>query len=252
MDEDLVRRALNDYFQQKRRKRGSKKFLFLIFLFIGLIFIASTLSAKVKHQPLQAASVVYPRLPVQPATPFAQIRGLGLKLYLPAAKSNVYAIGYHQAYNPKAMALDALEPLLETGGREVTVSTTLGTPKSFIMAARGRASLLNSSVDVAVKSDTVLKSPVSGRVLAVVPYLLYGKYNDVRIDILPDGYSDILVALTHIDKVLVKAGAKVVAGQTAVGQPRQLAFDSQINKYVGLPVVHVHIQVNPRAKEEEK
>lgn len=250
MDEDLVRQALNDYFKQKRRKRKSRKFWFLIFLFIGLIFIANTLTAKVK-QPLQAASVIMPPAQmIPPATAFTQVRGLGLKLYLPAPKSDVYAIGYHQAYNTKAIPLDALEPLTDTGGREVTVSTTLGTPKSFIMASRGRLSLLNSSVDVAVKDNVVLKSPITGRVVAVVPYLLYGKYDDVRVDVLPSDHSDITIALTHIDKVRVKAGTKVVAGKTPVGQPRQLAFDSQIDKYVGFPVAHVHIQVNPLERKD--
>lgn len=246
MDKELVRQALDNHYQQKRQKRTPSRFWLPLLILIGLGLVIGWPVVKEK-QPLQAASVIVPRLETQDAVAFAQIRGVGLKLYLPAPKSKIYGIGYHQAYNPQALALDSLEPLVDTAGREVAIGTSLGTPKAFVMANRGRASLANSSVDVAVIDRTVLKSPVTGRVLAVVPYLLYGKYEDVRVDILPKGAQNIKVALTHVDKIMIKVGDKVIAGKTAVGQPRRLIFNSQIDKYVGQPVAHIHIQVNPMA-----
>lgn len=247
MDEQLVKQALKDYFEKKRRRKKAQNFWGLV-LISTVLLLATLLSAGKVKQPLHAASVTLPQIKTATTPVFAEVRGTGIKLFLPAPKNEIYAIGYHQAYNPQALALDSLEPLLETGNQEVTVSTSLGAPRAFIMANRGRLSLANSSVDVAVKEGTVLKSPVTGTILAVVPYMLYGKYNDVRIDIQPRERSDLKVALTHIDKIKVKVGDKVLAGQTVVAEPRHLAFDSQINKYVGAAVAHIHIQVNPGAE----
>lgn len=102
-----------------------------------------------------------------------------------------------------------------------------------------------SSVDVAVKEGTPVKSPVSGKVGAVEPYLLYGRYNDVRIDILPKGNQRIKISIIHLKQPTITVGQRVEAGVTVLAMPRRLPVNSQIDQYLGQITDHIHMQINP-------
>ncbi len=52
-------------------------------------------------------------------------------------------------------------------------------------------------------------SPVSGEVTGVKYYRLYGKYDDVQIDIRPKGASDVLVSLLLVSNPRVSIGDSV-------------------------------------------
>ena len=102
-----------------------------------------------------------------------------------------------------------------------------------------------SSVDVAVKEGTPVKSPVSGKVVAVEPYQLYGRYDDVQIDILPKGNPRIKISIVHLNRPTVAVGQRVEAGVTMLAVPRRLPVNSQIDQYLGQITDHIHIQINP-------
>jgi murein DD-endopeptidase MepM/ murein hydrolase activator NlpD len=182
---------------------------------------------------------------------FATAEGTELRLRLPAPEGDVIGIGYHQAYNVKALGLDSSLGL-QTEPTSVTISraSVPGRPVSFVMEARGRGSGLNSAVDIAVKDGIFIKSPVSGRVEAVKPYLLYGSYDDVQVDIVPDSYPELKISMIHLDDIRVKLGQKVEAGVTLLARPRKLAVDSQIDQYLGKASLHIHLQINPRDSEK--
>lgn len=177
---------------------------------------------------------------------FATVNGTPLTLALPALKSRVLGIGYHQAYNVRAISLTSN---VDSMGRATTQAVSkafgAGSLPAFVMEARGRGSAVESSVDVALPDGSDIMSPVTGRVLAVVPYLLYGRINDVRIDIMAEGYPGFKISIVHLDSPVVTAGQKVEAGVTRLAVVRRLGISSQIDQYLGKAVAHVHIQANP-------
>lgn len=117
-------------------------------------------------------------------------------------------------------------------------------PEYAIMASRGRGVAPTTAVDLAMPEDTDVASIVTGTIVSVNRYSLYGEVPDVFIEIQPEGHPDLKVQMFHIRDITVAVGDEVVAGQTTVaGSPRTLPFPSQIDRLVGHPGPHVHVQV---------
>lgn len=180
--------------------------------------------------------------------PFAKVQGTELILYLPAAIDDVCGLGYHQSFNRKSYTMLPNAPFLN-GGEElrpiVKSQSAAGRPSSFIMTFRGRGSSPTSAVDIALRPGTQFTSPVDGVVADVVPYLLYGRQNDYRIEILADGQSQFKIAIAHTDNVLVKKGDRLVKGLTKIASVRHLPINSQVNDYISEAQDHIHLQINP-------
>ncbi len=77
----------------------------------------------------------------------------------------------------------------------------------YLLAGDGTAT--TSSVLVGAAPGTPVTSPVSGTVTAVKEYKLYGKYDDVQIDIRPEEMSGITVSLLFINDPVVSIGEVV-------------------------------------------
>ena len=96
------------------------------------------------------------------------------------------------------------------------------------------------------KRQTEIRSPVTGRVKRAGRYVLYCKHSDDYVVIEPDDRPGWEVKVLHIDGVRVRAGNRVVAGQTVLA-PRatQLPFESQVDKVRTADPAwpHVHIEV---------
>ena len=108
---------------------------------------------------------------------------------------------------------------------------------------------MDTSIDVGAKAGTTLRSPVTGTVVLVKDYKLYGEIPDIEIHIQPMGRPDLDVVLIHTYDPLVKAGDKVEAGVTEVSHVRDIAkdlTDVQLAFYTPAddPGNHTHVQVN--------
>lgn len=115
-----------------------------------------------------------------------------------------------------------------------------------VMPSRGRSAGATSAVDVAMDEGVEVKSPVSGTVVDVSTYALYGRTNDVMMRIRPASNPDVLVVLFHLVDPAVGAGDEVEAGATTVAAgARPLPFSSQVDRWAGKAGPHVHIQVDP-------
>jgi len=111
------------------------------------------------------------------------------------------------------------------------------------------ATSMDTSIDVGAKAGTTVYAPVTGTVVLVQKYDLYGEVPDVSIHIQPTGHPDLDVVLLHQYDPLVKAGDKVEGGATAISFVRDIAkdlTDVQLGFYTAAddPGNHSHVQVN--------
>lgn len=173
---------------------------------------------------------------------FAEVDGLRLV----APSPRLRFLGFHEASYRGALELqpvgrldlndnpDRYEPVGDRGMRAYTV-----------LNGRGRSNAATSAADLVLPEDTEVRSPVDGVVRDVRRYRLYGRYDDVRLEIVPDEAPDLRVVMIHMTDVRVAAGDRVVAGRTPVaGAAVLFPFESQVDRYVGgRPLPHVHLEV---------
>jgi hypothetical protein len=145
-----------------------------------------------------------------------------LNLRMPSR--HVVEIGFHQANSHAALRMRPRD------GRT--------------MASRSRGTAPTTAVDVQVRRRTRVVSPVNGRVRTVSRYQLYGRTRDVFIEIVPDGHPRKRVVVLHTVSPRVEPGDRVRAGRTVIAsRSRELPFGSQIDRYSGRRLPHVHIEV---------
>lgn len=168
----------------------------------------------------------------------------GLLLRLPAR--DVVLVGYHEASLRGALALEPVGTLL--GNANTTKfapqdQAADGTPY-HVMSSRGRTFPATSAVDVVMRDDDPVLSPVDGVVTEVRPYRLYGAYDDTRVEIRPHDAPHLRVVLIHVDGVRVRAGDDVRAGRTELARTaNRFPFSSHVDRYTPERWPHVHLEV---------
>ncbi len=168
-----------------------------------------------------------------------------IRLHVPTA--HPAAIGFHEASAAYSRALTPVGRLVSNRNASRAVTTVdEARPNYLVLSSRGRPYASTSSVDVAMYVDDPVLSPVDGVVADVRDYLLYGRYRDTRIEIVPDGTTDAIMVMLHVDRATVQAGDTVSAGSTPIAETaRLLPFGSHIDRDVpgGARLPHVHIEV---------
>lgn len=114
------------------------------------------------------------------------------------------------------------------------------------LPSRGRPQDPHSALDVAVAPGTVARAPVTGTVVEVSPYLLYGDHPDTRIVIRPDDAPHLAVHVLHVTGPLVTAGDHVTPGRPIAREATQFPFLSQIEEQTGR-APHIHLEVKAAA-----
>ncbi len=162
----------------------------------------------------------------QPWTPFAVVGGI--TLHHPSAR--VERVGFHQSNHEGARDLEPLPTAVEP----------------VVLEDRERLTGPRSAADIVVDPDFEIRSPVDGVVKRAGTYVLYCEHSDDYAVIAPDANPAWEVKLLHIDGVSVRAGDRVVAGETVIaGGPTQLPFESQVDELAPVPPAwpHVHLEV---------
>ncbi|MBW3619226.1 MAG: M23 family metallopeptidase [Actinobacteria bacterium] len=208
--------------------------------------LAATLETRALAGSPAAASAAT-ATPVAPPAPapepepehrvFATVAGLELL----EPSTEIAAIGFHEG-STQGLPLHPVGKVLSNEGRMTSPEDVAG-PDYRILASRGRGVGASTAVDIAMSEDLPVHAVVSGTVVNVSDYSLYGRTNDVLIEIVPEGYADVKVQVFHVRHAQVAVGDQVVAGETVLARPRQLPFGSQIDRHVGKAGPHVHIQV---------
>jgi murein DD-endopeptidase MepM/ murein hydrolase activator NlpD len=180
---------------------------------------------------------------------FARIQGTSIKLALPASLPELVAVGFHQAENPRSRNLTPIIDWLSDDDTAQAVKLVRSeTGREIVMfqqRSRGRGTGQQTAADIAVKEGTLITSPVTGEVTMVKRYRLYGRYDDLHVEIRPDGHDDLRVVGIHMQDLMVEEGDRVEAGRTTLGRTKRFPFEYQIDRYIGYRVPHTHFQVNP-------
>lgn len=239
-------------YKRKRRLLRAKQGLIVITLVL-LAGFASYLATEMNllksdRHAEAGASVESIKKKVPIYERFATVGTSSLGLSLPGKDGNVICVGFHQAERREAVAIT---PSVEYLDMETTKTVRNAIVKSkspvlFVMNSRGRGSAFTSAMDIAMIPNSEVFSPVDGVVTTVKTYNLYGKVTDYHVEIQPDGYPDLRVAIIHIENVQLRVGQRATRRSTLIGSLRPLPqIQSQINRYLPESTDHVHIQVNP-------
>lgn len=210
--------------------------------------IAATYANAVPTAP--ASEVVDDDAPADEATPvgelartFAVVEGVELGLPSP----NVLLIGFHEAASRWSLPLSPQGRLFQNENtNKVTAPADVADgPGYLVLSSRGRRAAGTSAVDIVLRDGEPVMAPVTGTVVDVGQYALYGRYPDHRIVIQPDANPAIRVTLIHVAGADVAVGQHIEAGVTRVAPgPNRFGFTSHIDRYFPTDRwPHVHIEV---------
>ena len=205
-------------------------------------------------------------IPAELPTPI-MAQSAGVDLHCAVSMSDLTEVLIHNA--SYAYACEITTELEEATNTEVIAKHGTGRNKAaqptgdqwmtgeFIRCYRdGNAGPTMSAIDCGAPVGATVYAPVSGTVVLVKEYKLYGEYDDIQVHIQPEGRSDLDVVLIHLTDASVKAGDTVVAGVTPIARIRDvfeyIGDSMQLMQYTaeGDNGNHTHIAVNNVADPE--
>jgi len=209
---------------------------------------------------------------LEPTPAFATFRGVQLRL--PVEPASITVVAFHQSsyndtyqYKPlvevrsasqakatadeaRAAGAESLEPTSGLLQDEDGVWTGWGM-QVWRTNVNGRS---DTAVDCGARPGTPVISPVTGTVMRIRPYKLYGRINDFEFNIKADGWNDVDVIVLHVTDPVVKEGDRLVAGVTRIASVRKLTgvlSGMQLRTYTSEGGNHTHLQLNKITKPNE-
>jgi len=194
--------------------------------------------------------------PAPPTPIFANYKKLQLHVPVPVAR--LTEIGFHQASYAYALPMDSPMPDAKLSSAANKVGTSRDTSAqptgadavlvgSVLRMWRPRPGKPDTAADVGGRPGTVVIAPVSGTVVKIKAYKLYGKWDDYEIHIRPEGYPKLDLVMVHVNDLTITVGDEVEAGVTPIAHIRKLSdkVSHQLRDYVkGGGGDHVHVQIN--------
>jgi murein DD-endopeptidase MepM/ murein hydrolase activator NlpD len=252
--------GLNVGARQRRKQKSPYPVMTIVVAAVGLAAIGWLLSWGTEPGAAEHATLAAAAKPVtveeRDPTPLFATEG-DTQFHLPIDPTQLTALGYHQASGVAAMHFTSLAPDADmTAAAELKAVPPYEAPADLPpeiwggtvlrLWRSGRGGQPDTAADVGADPGTPVWSPVTGTVVAVRPYLLYDKYEDVEVHIQPEGRDGVDVVLIHIQDVVVKAGDKVKGGVTRIASVRKMSdkIEIQLGGYVANGGDHVHVQMN--------
>ena len=236
---------------RRRRIRFAVGFISACVVIVVIVIVAVAASrnnSQVSSEELLAGGTRSPTAPVsatgeeRPA--FAKF-GDG-NLLLPVAAADATIIAYQPVSDDRAVALTPI-------GQKVNANAFVrffrnlfsGEPSMRYYQLEGEEGEPTTSVLVGAPPDSPVTSPVTGVVTGVREYLLFGKYEDVQIDIRPKETGGVTVTLLFIDNPAVSIGKVVRAGETQLGTVRRCPEEvgKTLATYTHDSGSHIYLQV---------
>lgn len=257
VDLELKERRYQRETARKRKQRTDLMIAASVIVLVAVMLLSWRLGVRNDRDAVSATVATAAETVDRDPTPvFAAYRSMPLRL--PVATESLTEIAFHQAAGSSALSMSTTLPDADMalaaaahGTPDITTAADAGS--SNVLQAQvlrlwrsGRNGEPDTAVDVGAPPGTIVYSPVSGEVVAVRTYQLYGEYEDYEIHIQPDGWPEVDCVLIHIDGVRVEVGDRVTAGVTAVAEVRLLSdrVDHQISGYTADAGDHVHVQLN--------
>ncbi|PKQ17036.1 MAG: hypothetical protein CVT67_02550 [Actinobacteria bacterium HGW-Actinobacteria-7] len=180
-----------------------------------------------------------------------------LRLRLPVSAADVTEIGFHQASYSYALHMKSLLPYADAEKAKKARTTHRDLKKQEVTADavltgevlklwRNRPGKPDTAMDVGADAGSIVVSPVTGTVVKVKRFDLYGKYPDVEIHIQPEGLPKLDVVMIHLDGITCTPGDTVIAGVTPIAHIRDLdpRIGPQLKSYTRNGGTHTHVQIN--------
>jgi hypothetical protein len=147
-----------------------------------------------------------------------------IDMLLPVAQQQTTAIAFHPVDNGNTVPFSPLGERVNSptlASKVADIFTGGDGPRYYLMTGDGGdGSSSTSGLDVGAVPGVFVYSPVDGRVTAVKPYDLLGRYADSEVDIQLSDDPSLLLVVTHLKRPRVKIGDDVRAGQTVLGRLR--------------------------------
>ncbi|MDR3053125.1 MAG: M23 family metallopeptidase [Coriobacteriales bacterium] len=199
-----------------------------------------------------------PNILYLPTPLVAQYEDIGI--HSPVSANNLTEVAFHQSSLEWGLQLKSLLPVADSAEAEKNHGTnrpvadeqpTGDLPLRGSALSLGRADALgpwDSALDVGATPGTAVYAPISGTVVLVRPYLLYGELDDFELHIQQKGHPELDFILLHIDNVTVAAGDTVIGGVTKVAEVRNIGevINNQLAYFTveGDKGNHTHFQLN--------
>jgi hypothetical protein len=204
-------------------------------------------TARVSSDSLAVRSGSSPSAPVaaDPASYPAFTRLGDRNLLLPVAAGDATIVAYQPVSDEHAMQFS---PIGDQANSNALVrffrGIFAGEPSVRYHLLPGEGTGATGSILVGAAPGSPVRAPVSGTVTAVKQYKLYGKYDDVQVDIRPEEMSGITITMLFIEDPVVSIGEVVTAGKTALGKVRACPEDlgKQLAAYTHDSGSHVFMQ----------
>jgi biotin carboxyl carrier protein len=191
-----------------------------------------------------------------------------LKIHSPVSANNITEIEFHQAsYNtalqltPLVSIVDAQEVADRQGTNHISPDAQPLGDAPLIAEAVSTWRLDSvgpetSAVDVGGTAGTDVYAPVTGTVVKIKTYSLFGLIDDYEIHIQSPEYPELDIVVLHIDDLTIKVGDTITGGSTRIAKIRNIGdvIDNNLSNFTapGDPGNHCHVQVNDATRESYK
>ncbi len=248
--DDIARRKRRQAVVYRRRRiRFALGFVIFCFAVVAVVVALTTGSPteQVSAQALLTDSEPSPVAPVaasgeeRPA--FTRLRDRNL--LLPVAARDVTVIAYQPLSDDRAVPFTPIGEQVNTNALVRFFRNLFsGEPSVRYYLLDGDKGEPTSSVLVGARPGAPVTAPISGVVTAVKQYRLYGKYDDVQIDIRPEEMSSITLTLLFVEEPAVSIGEVVTAGKTQLGKVRECPeqLGAALSPYTHDSGSHVYLQ----------
>jgi biotin carboxyl carrier protein len=171
------------------------------------------------------------------------------EIVVAAEGAHVELVGFHESASGGALELASAHPVVSSHPN-VTAQVPDGDGPVVVLPPRHRAGSPTSAIDLSVVAGSPVVAPISGEVVEVAEYTLYGTTRDLLIQIRSSEDPGVVAHVHHLEGAVVAVGDHVEAGTTVLAtEARQLPFESQIDRYTvahrGQATPHVHIELRP-------
>jgi murein DD-endopeptidase MepM/ murein hydrolase activator NlpD len=192
----------------------------------------------------------------------------GLLIHSPICPDVITEVEFHQAsfdtalqLTPLVTIIDAQEAADQRGTSHVPVDQQPTGDVPLIAQAVSTWRLDSfgpemSAVDVGALAGTVVYAPVTGTVVKIKQYSLFGLMDDFEVHIQSADHPGLDVVVLHVDNVRVKVGDHVAGGCTRIAQVRNIGdvIDNNLSLFTqpGDPGNHCHVQINDATRTDYK